>query len=136
MSGADKRRDIRTDSGFSMVESVTAVFILALGVLAMTATTTFITGRVSLAEVSTERLVAIQSAMERIRATPYDSISPGADTVGLIVIRWRVVSTNSDTKILEILAVGPGPRPASDSQPIRVMSNLVVDTFAYAVLEP
>ena len=70
MSGVDKRRDTRTDSGFSLVESVTAVFILALGVLGMTATTTFITGRVSLAEVSTERLVAIQSAMERIRATP------------------------------------------------------------------
>ena len=134
MSGVDKRRDTRTDSGFSLVESVTAVFILALGVLGMTATTTFITGRVSLAEVSTERLVAIQSAMERIRATPYDSISPGADTMGPIVIRWRVVSTNSDTKVLEILAIGPGP--ASDSQPIPVMSNFVVDTFAYAVLEP
>lgn len=134
MSGTDKCHHPRTDSGFSLVESMMAVFVLALGVLGMAATTTVVTSQVRLSEVNTVRQVGIQSVMERIRSTPYDSISAGADTAGPIVIRWQVVSTNSDRKVLRIVAAGPGPR--SDAKPMIVMSQFVVDTITYAVLEP
>ena len=71
----------RADAGFSLVELVMALFVLAFGVIGLATTTLFITRQLTLAEVTTSRVAAIQSVMERIRATPYDSIKAGGDTI-------------------------------------------------------
>ena len=77
-----------TKAGFSVVELVMAIFVLAFGVLGLATTTLFVTRQLTLSEVTTARAVAIQSVMERIHATPYDSIGAGGDTLGPMVISW------------------------------------------------
>lgn len=126
----------RADSGFSLVELVVAVFILAIGVLGMASTTVFITRQITLAGANTARITAIQSVMERVQATPYDSISSGQDTVGPIVVSWRVASTGSDTKTIEVRTVGPGLVSISAGQATPIMSRSVADTFTYNLLRP
>ena len=126
----------RTDSGFSLVESVVAVLILAMGALGMASTTLLITRQITLAEANTARIVATQSVMERVLATPYNSLSAGQDTIGPVVVSWHVSSTKRDTKTIQIITVGPGSSSTSGTQATAIMSRSVADTFTFNVLEP
>lgn len=132
----DREGEPRTDSGFSLVELVVSVFILAIGVLGMASTTMFITRQLTLAEANTARVTAIQSAMERIQATPYNSISSGQDTVGPIVVSWSVSSINNNSTTMQVVTVGPGLMSISAGQATPIMSRSVADTVTYNVLNP
>ncbi len=127
---------MRPDAGFSLVELVMALFVLAFGVMGLATTTLFITRQLTLAEVTTARVAAIQSVMERIRATPYDSISEGQDTIGPLVVSWTPTVTTPQTQAVRIVAVGPGRVSASESQSSPMLSNAVADTVLYRVLRP
>ena len=81
MSGS-QRVDTRPRAGFSLIELVMSVLVLAFGVMGLATTTLFITRQLTVAEITTARAVATHSVMERIRATPYDLIGPGGDTSG------------------------------------------------------
>ena len=135
MSGPKVSR-MRTDAGFSLLELVMALFVLAFGVVGLATTTLFITRQLTVAEVTTERVAAIQSVMERIRATPYDSISEGGDTIGPLVLSWTPTVTRPQTKVVRIVAVGPGLASISESQSTAMLSSAVTDTVIYRVLRP
>ena len=135
MSGF-KAGDTRAEAGFSLVELVMAVVVLAFGVVGLASTTLFITRQLTLAEVTTERVTAIQSVMERLRATPYDSISEGADTIGPLVVSWTATVTTAQTKAVRIVTVGPGLVSLSEGQPTPMLSSAVADTVIYKVLKP
>ena len=126
----------RADAGFSLVELVMALFVLAFGVMGLATTTLFITRQLTLAEVTTSRVAAIQSVMERIRATPYDSIKAGGDTIGPLVVSWAPIVTTAQTKSVQIVAVGPGQASMSETGSSPMMSNAVTDTVMYRVLKP
>ncbi len=126
----------RDEAGFSLVELVMAVVVLAFGVVGMATTTLFITRQLTLAEVTTARVTAIQSVMERIRTTPYDSICEGTDTMGAIVVSWSEMAHMAQTKSVRIVTMGPGLVSMSGGQSTPMMSSTVADTVIYRMLKP
>ncbi len=134
MSGS-KAGDSRAEAGFSLVELVMSILVLAFGVVGLATTTLFVTRQLTLAEVTTARVTTIQSVMERIRATPYDSISAGGDTIGRLVVSWTPTVTTAQTQAVRIVTVGPGLAPISEGQS-PMLSSAVADTVTYKVLKP
>ena len=135
MSGAEAAYT-RADGGFSLVELVMSLIVLSFGVVGLASTTLSITRQLTLAEVTTARVTAIQSVMERIRATPYDSLDVGGDTIGAMVVSWAVTSNTPQDKVVRIVAVGPGVVSISEGQSSPMLSNAVADTVVYRVLRP
>jgi len=135
MSGSQSV-DTRPRAGFSLIELVMSVIVLAFGVMGLATTTLFITRQLTMAEVTTARAAATHSVMERIRATPYALIGPGGDTIGPMVVSWTVTATTPQTKTLDIVTIGPGRVSASQSQSAPMLSNSVADTLLYKVLKP
>ncbi len=124
------------EGGFSLVELVMALIVLSFGVVGLATTTLFITRELTLAEVTTARAIAIQSVMENIRATPYDSLDVGGDTIGEMVISWTATANTAQDKAVRIVTVGPGLAPISAVQSSPMLSNSVADTVVYRVLRP
>ena len=135
MSGPESR-DTRSRAAFSLIELVMSLVVLAFGVVGLATTSLLITRQLTLAEVTTARAAATRSAMERIRATPFASIGPGNDTTGAMVVTWSVSATTPQTITLDVVTVGPGLSPISESQPTPFLSSAVTDTLAYTVLRP
>ena len=129
-------RNTRTRAGFSLIELVMSLIVLAFGVVGLATTSLFITRQLTLAEVTTARAAATRSAMERIRATPYDSIGPGNDTTGAMVVSWTVSATTSQTTTLDVVTLGPGLASISEGQSSPMLSSAVADTLVYTVLRP
>jgi Tfp pilus assembly protein PilV len=129
-------RDARGEAGFSLVELVMALIVLSFGVVGLATTTLFITRELTLAEVTTARAIAIQSVMENIRATPYDSLDSGGDTIGAMVVSWTATVNTAQDKAVRIVTVGPGLASISAGQSTSFMSNAVADTVVYRVLRP
>ena len=119
MSGPESG-DTRSRAGFSVIELIMALIVLAFGVVGLATTTLFITRQLTLAEITTARTAATRSVLERIRATPYDSISSfgsGGDTIGPMVISWRVTATTPQSPTLGIVTLGPGLTTLSGGGP-------------------
>lgn len=133
---ASKAADMGAEAGFSLVELVMALIVLAFGVVGLATTTLFITRQLTLAEVTTARVTAIQSVMERLRAIPYDSLKAGGDTLGPLVVSWNPTVTSPQTKVVRIVSVGPGLVSISDGQSPLMLSSIVADTILYRVLKP
>ena len=113
-----------------------ALIVLAFGVVGLATTTLFITRQLTLAEVTTARANAARSVMERIHATPYDSIGPGGDSIGSMAVYWRVTNITPQVTTLGIVIVGPGLASISGSQSSPMLSSSVADTLIYKVLRP
>lgn len=98
--------------GFSLVEIVIALMILAFGLLAMAATTGYVSTQVRVADLTTERTLARQAVVERLRALPFDSVdsrtSDDAWTVGDYRLWWDVALQNVNLKQVSLVAEGPG----------------------------
>ncbi len=137
MSGSESV-DTRPRAGFSLIELVMSVIVLAFGVVGLATTTLFITRQLTVAEVTTARAVATRSVMERIRATPYDSLDVGGDTIGAMVVSWTatVNTATVQDKAVRIVTVGPGLVSISEGQSAPMMSSAVADTVTYKVLKP
>ena len=54
--------------GFTIVEVIVAMVVLAIGVLGLAGTAAYIVRQVTLADIMTERAAALQTAVERIQA--------------------------------------------------------------------
>jgi Tfp pilus assembly protein PilV len=131
-----KARVTHAEAGFSLVELVMALIVLSFGVVGLATTTLFITRELTLAEVTTARVIAIQSVMENIRATPYDSLDAGGDTIGKMVISWTATANTAQDKAVRIVTVGPGLASISAGQSSPMLSDAVTDTVVYRVLKP
>lgn len=129
-------RETRARAGFSFVELVMALLVLAFGVVGLATTTLLVSRQLTLAEVTGIRATALQSTIERIRATPYDSISVGGDTIGPMTVSWTATTTPRQTKIVRIVTVGPGLASISEGQSSPIMSSAVADTVLYVLLRP
>lgn len=120
--------------GFSLVELVIALLILSIGVLGLAGTTAFVVRQTTLADVNTERSAALQSAVERVRATPYTAVGTGSTTVGAFSVGWSVIDSTGTTKIVRVITRGPGL--AKDSVSLPTLAASVQDTFTLTLLEP
>ena len=118
-------------AGFSLVEVMIALVIFTIGVLGLAATTMFVVRQTTLAEVSTERAAAVQSVIEELRATDFDLLAAGSDSVGRFQVSWTITGANR-TKLAEIITTGPGLTSASG---VPAMGPAVTDTFRYRIME-
>lgn len=116
--------------GFSMIEVVIAIVILAVGVLGLAGTTAYIVRQITLSDLMTERSAAFQTIVDRIQSLPFDSVQAGSDSVGVFAVKWDAVLDGPQNKVVTIVTVGPGlggtTVPTNDPQ--------AVDTFQFRVL--
>ena len=117
-------------AGFSMVEVIVAIVILTVGVLGLAGTTAFVVRQTTLGDLMTERAAAFQTIIDRVQSLPYDSVTSGADSVGVFAASWTSVDDGPQNKIVTIVTVGPGMGgtafPTNDPQ--------VADTFQFRIL--
>lgn len=127
-SSPEQRRAPR--AGFTLVEVVIAILILAVGVIGLAGATAQIVRQVTLADLITERSVAFQTVIDRLQSMPYDSVGSGSDSVGIFAIRWSSTNDGAQSKIVTLVTQGPGISvgafPTNNPQK--------VDTFEFRVL--
>lgn len=105
-SGCKGRQDNR--GGFTLVEVIIAIIILAVGLMGMAGTTALVVRQITLADVATERAAAVQSTIERLRALPFDSVSNGSQTIGIYQMSWTVTTFQNQWKVVDLISNGPG----------------------------
>jgi Tfp pilus assembly protein PilV len=116
-----------------MVEVIIAIVVLAVGVLGMAGTTAYIVRQVTLADVMTERAVALQTIVEQLQSIPFASVGSGSDTVGVFEVSWTSVSESSSSKLVTLVTLGPG-LTTSAGNPFPFLGPNVADTFEYRVI--
>jgi len=121
------------EAGFTMIEVIIAILILAVGILGLAGTTALSVRQVNMSDIATERSVALQTTVERIRAMDFASVSTGTDSVGGYDVSWKTLPSGS-TKLVQIVWVGPGLKSVSGGLPI--LAPEVADTFAYRIIRP
>jgi len=123
-----------TRAGFTLVEVIIAIIVLAFGLLGLAGTTALVVRQVNLAEIAHERSLALQSTIEGLRALPFDSVVAGSDSVGVFQVRWTVVAPSNQWKAIELITIGPGMSTNSGGYP--VLLNNIPDTFTYRIIRP
>lgn len=123
----------RREAGFSLIEVVVAIVILAIGILGLAGTTALSVRQVRASDMATTRAAALQSTLERLRAMEYDSIAAGVDTVGQYTNTWTS-SDDSRSKLITVVSEGPGMQSVSGGMPVFALS--VQDTFSYRIIRP
>ena len=82
----------RRRSGFTLVELMVAMAILAVGVLGLAATAATVAKLVGGSRHQTIAAVAAQSRLERLRAVPCGARTAGTDTSRGVIVAWTVDS--------------------------------------------
>ena len=123
----------RANAGFTMVEVIIAIIVLAIGVLGLAGTTAYVVRQVTLADLMTERAVALQSVVEQLQATSFPSVGSGTDSVGVFEVKWSSVSESSTSKVVTVITKGPGLGSPSGSA-VAFLGPNVVDTFQFRVI--
>jgi len=119
------------EAGFTIVEVIVAIMILAFGVLGLAGTTGLVIRQVTLGQMATERAAALQSAIEQLRSTAWESIADGSATVGNYDVTWWIDQDFSQSRVMKIETVGPG---VNTSAGFPVLRPNVSDTFTYRIL--
>jgi len=117
--------------GFTIVEVVISIVILAVGVLGLAGTTGYIVRQITLADLMTERAAAFQTTIDKIQSRPFASLSSGSDSVGVFRVTWTAVEAGPQNKMVTIITTGPG---LDRNSPFPALGPTVVDTFRFRVL--
>jgi prepilin-type N-terminal cleavage/methylation domain-containing protein len=125
----------RRREGFTIVEVIVAMMVLAFGVLGLAGTTAYIVRQVTLADIMTERSAALQTAVERVQSMNWDSVDAGSDSVGIYGVEWTSALAGPQLKEVTIITYGPGLETSSDN-PYPVLTQQVADTFSFRVVRP
>jgi prepilin-type N-terminal cleavage/methylation domain-containing protein len=117
--------------GFSLIEVIVALMVLAVGLLGLAAGTGWMIRTAHFGELDTKRSAALQSAVEEVRASgdPDD----GSGTFGDYTVEWTVSSGDVFTAEVEFIVVGPGRVPATGGG-MPTVSNSVADTFNLRIM--
>ena len=130
--GESPQRPGDSRSGFTMVEVIFAIMILAVGLMGMAGTTAMVVRQVTLADLTTERSAALQTTLEELRARPFDNLIDGADSVGIYQVSWSVTKPTGQWAVVEIVTTGPGLAPSAGGNLLMMPS--VPDTFSHRIL--
>lgn len=121
-------------AGFSLVELVVAVVVLAVGVLGFAGTTTYLNRQATIADMRAERARATANVLERLRTLPFDSIAPGSESNGPYQFEW-LVEPYFSAKSVTLIVRGPGHAPARAGRMPMIIADLT-DTVRYRVPRP
>lgn len=121
--------------GFSLVELIVAVTILAIGLLGMGTTMVLSVQSVTTADLTTERAAARQAAVERVRSTPYADLAVGSDSVGIFAVEWSLLARTASSTRMRVVTTGPGRRSLGGVRNALTLRP-VADTFDFRVLRP
>lgn len=122
-------------SGFTFVEVVIAVIVLAVGVLGLAGTTAYIIRQVTLSDVTSRRAAALQDVLERVRAADYTTLASGSASVPPFTTTWTVADDGSRSKVVTVIRNGPGLH-STVANPFPMLRPDVIDTFTYRVIRP
>lgn len=127
MSERTKNRE-----GFSLVEIVVAMMILTCGLLAMAASTTYISSQMRSTTFDTQRNLARQQVIEQLKGTFFASVTTNTTglSVGRYTVTWAVASPNSAMKQVTVITSGPAYRAGAGSR------TTVVDTALIDIVSP
>ena len=119
-------------NGFTLVEVMVAVVVLAVGMLAMAASTGYMSSEIRNASWNTQRTMAREQIIEQLRGTPFDNIATNstAQAVGRFNMTWTVTSPNNFLKQIVIIASGPAYRIGRGAR------TNVVDSVFVSVARP
>jgi len=120
----------RSRAGFTIIEVIIAMLILTVGLLGLAGATGYMIRTVTLGDLMTERSFAFQSTIDRLQSLPYDSVTTGADTVGVFAVTWSAADDGPQSKTLTLVTVGPGIVRGSPM----IQSPSVADTFLFRIL--
>ncbi len=105
----------RGEEGFSLLEIVVAMMILAVGVLGMAGSTAAIFTRLRVADRRNERSAAVQYSAEGLRAGDFDDLSTRcsglSEVVGDFTVTCAVESSGANLLGLYLVSSGPGLGP-------------------------
>lgn len=130
---SERQQNMRRDGrdGFTLVEVVIALVILAVGLLALASTSIFSTTQIRVADLKTEESLAVQQVAERLQALPFDSVKTVAkgsgQTVGAYQLWWSVSNTGTNLRDVRIYTQGLGYKNGKGWSPT------VQDTFAIQI---
>ena len=103
---------VRSKEGFTIVEVLIAIVILAVGMLALATTSIFATTQVKVADLKTERSLAVQEVVEQLRAGPWSSVVANPLSNGTMAgsynVWWSVRTISPHLREVEIKTRGPG----------------------------
>jgi len=123
-------RRLRSREGFSLIEVIVAMMVLAVGLLGLAAGTGWMIRTVHMGELETKRSVALQSAVESVRAS--EAMEDGEDTFGDYTVSWEVGSSDQHSRHMQFVVVGPGRAGSEGGMP--TMSDAVADTFNLRIM--
>jgi Tfp pilus assembly protein PilV len=115
------------------LEVIVAITVLSIGLLGMGTTMLYGVRSVTTADLASERAAARQAGVERLRATPYDSLAIGQDSVGIFAVAWGPLVTTSASTSMRVITLGPGSSVGPDGPSLSLQ---VADTFDFLVLKP
>lgn len=106
-----RSHDSPSANGFTLVEMMVAIVVLAIGILGMAATTGYLSTRVKVAATQTDRAAAVQHAAEILRARDFNAIADlpqaNAEQVGAFRVWWKVDQPAAHLKSIEVSTRGP-----------------------------
>jgi prepilin-type N-terminal cleavage/methylation domain-containing protein len=123
---------LRSRAGFSLLELVVAMIVLTVGLLGLAAVTGWVIRNVETARVETARAAALQSAVEGMRAMPFESYADGSTTVGDYTVSWSELGSDGQSRVVNLVLQGPGQVPGSGGFP-QIRPD-VSDTLRYRVI--
>lgn len=120
-------------AGFTIVEVLIAIVILAVGMLALATTSIFATTQVRVADLKTEQSLAVQQVIEQLRSVPFDAllarVETDAEQVGSFEVWWTLTPQTRFLTQVTLFTRGPGYRSGVGWQPA------VLDTFVVEIAE-
>lgn len=119
-----------TREGFTLIEVLVAVVVLSVGLLGLAGIMAFSVQRVTVADLDSQRAVALQTVLEELRSQPLDSVKAGTDSVGPFGVAWSATPGSRQVTV-EVITEGPGLRPNPDG--MDSVDPQVADTFVYVL---
>lgn len=96
------RKALRDERGFGLVETMIAITILVIGLLAVSGLTLATAAQARIADLRSDQMVAGQSAIETIRRSNFGDVASGVDTVAsggrTLVVATTVVELSQRAK--------------------------------------
>lgn len=125
---------MRNEAGFSLIELIVAVVVLAVGLLGFAGSAQYLNRQATVADLRAERARAKADVLERLRTLPFDSLISGADSVGPFSVTWDVQPYFS-AKTVTLVVIGPGHAPAGAGTMPGIVPDLA-DTMRYRMPRP